>query len=90
MAMIISVITMLVVLQMMVVLLMMVVVLLMMVLVLMVVVAVVALVMMEVITRTAVMGTKVTKHLEHIEEELAIVLTELPEEDQQLLVQVHL
>ena len=81
---------MLVVLQMMVVLLMMVVVLLMMVLVLMVVVAVVALVMMEVITRTAVMGTKVTKHLEHIEEELAIVLTELPEEDQQLLVQVHL
>ena len=36
------------------------------------------------------MGTKVTKHLEHIEEELAIVLTELPEEDQQLLVEVHL
>ena len=64
---------------------MMMVVLLMMMLLLMVVVLMIA-----VITRSAVMGTKVAKHLEHIEEELAIVLTELPEEDQQLLVQVHL
>ena len=62
----------------------------MMLVVLLMVVVLVVLVMMEVITRTAVMGTKVTKHLEHIEEELAIVLTKLPEEDQQLLVQVHL
>ena len=68
----------------------MVVLLLMVVLLMMMLLLMVVLVMMEVITRTAVMGTKVTKHLEHIEEELAIVLTELPEEDQQLLVQVHL
>ena len=46
--------------------------------------------MIAIIMRTAMMGTKVTKHLEHIEEELAIVLTELPEEDQQLLVEVNL
>jgi len=69
---------------------MMVVLLLMVVLLMMMLLLMVVLVMMEVITRTAVMGTKVPKHLEHIEEELAIVLTKLPEEDQQLLVQVHL
>ena len=56
----------------------------------MMVVLMVVVLMIAVIMRTVIMGTKVTKHLEHIEEELAIVLTELPEEDQQLLVQVHL
>ena len=62
----------------------------MVVLLLMMLLLMVVVLMIAVITRTAVMGKKVAKHLEHIEEELAIVLTELPEEDQQLLVQVHL
>ena len=69
---------------------MMVVLLLMVVLLMMMLLLMVVVLMIAVIMRTVIMGKKVAKHLEHIEEELAIVLTELPEEDQQLLVQVHL